>query len=96
MKRGNTLAIREIIDEFLKKEHLDQGLLENRVVNSWEEVIGRTVARATTHVSMNNGTLYVKVNSSVIRNELLLIKSKIINVINQHIGHHIVMDLVIQ
>ncbi len=96
MKRGNTQTIREIINEFLRQEHLDQGLMENRVVNSWEEVIGKTVARATTHVSINNGTMYVKINSSVIRNELLLIRTKIIDALNQHVGHHIVMDLVIQ
>ncbi|WP_075603680.1 DUF721 domain-containing protein [Saccharicrinis aurantiacus] len=96
MKKKEAQPIRDIIKQFLHEEHLDQGLIENRVVNSWEAVIGKTVARATTHVSINNGILYVKINSSVMRNELMMIRSKIADALNNHVGHHIVMDVVIQ
>jgi predicted nucleic acid-binding Zn ribbon protein len=96
MKRGDTLHIKEIIKQSLKQEQLDHKMLENRVVRSWEKVIGKTVARATTQIYMHNGTLYLKINSSIMRNELLMLKDKIMNALNQEVGHYIVTAMVIR
>jgi predicted nucleic acid-binding Zn ribbon protein len=96
MKRGNTLHIKEIIKQSLRQEQLDHKMLENRVVRSWEKVIGKTVARATTQIYMHNGTLYVNINSSVMRNELIMLKDKIMNALNQEVGHYIVTAMVIR
>ncbi len=96
MEKKDAQHIRSIINEILKNQHLDHKMLENRVVRSWEKVIGRTVARATTNIYMYNGTLYLNINSSVMRNELLMLKDKIMNALNEEVGHKIVTAIVIR
>ncbi len=96
MEKKDAVKIREVISEILKREHLDHKMLENRVVRSWEKVIGKTVARATTQIFMHNGTLYISINSSVMRNELLMLKDKIMDALNKEVGHQIVTSIVIR
>ncbi len=96
MKKKEAVKIREVISEILKRDHLDHKMLENRVVRSWEKVIGKTVARATNQIFMNNGTLYVSINSSVMRNELLMLRDKIMYALNNEVGHQVVTAMVIR
>lgn len=96
MERKNAVHIKSIIRGILKKENLDHKMLENRVVRSWEKVIGKTVARATTNIYMYQGTLYLSINSSVMRNELLMLKDKIMVAMNEEVGHTVVTAVVIR
>ncbi len=96
MEKKDAQHIKEVISQILKNQHLDHKMLESRVVRSWEKVIGRTVARATTQIFMHQGTLYVSINSSVMRNELLMLKDKIMNALNQEVGHVVVTAIVIR
>lgn len=96
MERKNAVHIKSIISGILKKENLDHKMLENRVVRSWEKVIGKTVARATTNIYMYQGTLYLSINSSVMRNELLMLKDKIMAAMNEEVGHTVVTAVVIR
>lgn len=96
MEKKQAQPIKNIINEILKRQHLDHKMLENRVVRSWEKVIGKNVARATTQIFMNNGTLYLSINSSVMRNELLMLKDKIMDALNQEVGHVVVTAIVIR
>ncbi|SMO38962.1 Protein of unknown function [Saccharicrinis carchari] len=96
MERKNAVHIKSIIHDILKKESLDHKMLENRVVRSWEKVIGKTVARATTNIYMYRGTLYLSINSSVMRNELLMLKDKIMHALNEEVGHKVVTAVVIR
>ncbi len=96
MEKKDAVKIREVISEILKRDHLDHKMLENRVVRSWEKVIGKTVAKATTQIYMHNGTLYLSINSSVMRNELLMLKDRIMLALNNEVGHQIVTAIVIR
>lgn len=96
MERKNAVHIKSIISGILKKENLDHKMLENRVVRSWEKVIGKTVARATTNIYVYQGTLYLSINSSVMRNELLMLKDKIMVALNEEVGHTVITAVVIR
>jgi len=94
MRRKKTQALSDIIKEVMKKQKLNKGMLENRAVHYWEKVLGPSVARATHRIYIRNGVLYVEMTSSVLRNELMMWKDKIINNLNQAIGDNIVRDIV--
>jgi len=96
MKRKAVQPISDILKEYLKEKKLNQGLLENRAIQYWERVLGPSVARSTRKIYMYQGTLYVELNSSVLRNELLMWKDRIIINLNQAIGEEVVMDLVLK
>ena len=54
------------------------------------------MAKATTQIYMHNGTLYLSINSSVMRNELLMLKDRIMLALNNEVGHQIVTAIVIR
>ncbi len=93
-RRTGTQSIAEIIKESLKQQKLNKGLLENRALHYWSAVLGEPIAKATHNIYIRNGILYVELTSSVLRNELVMFKDRIISRLNQAIGEPIVRDIV--
>ncbi len=96
MRRSKTEKIDQLIQQVLKENNLDGKLKEYKLVASWEKVIGKTVANATTDIYIRNRKLFVKVRSSVIRNELLMIKDGLINALNREVEAKIIDDLIVR
>ena len=96
MRRSNTQNIGQVIDELFKELHLDRKLKEVSVINSWGEVLGVNIAKVTTKLFFKDRILFVSLSSSVVRNELLMLKSKIIKALNDRVGENIVDDIVLK
>jgi predicted nucleic acid-binding Zn ribbon protein len=95
MRRKNTQNIADIIKEMLQDNNrLSQGLVETQVIKNWSKVLGPSVERHTTKAYMHKGVLFVHLNSSVVRNELVMLKEKIIRSLNQSVSTNIVTDIV--
>lgn len=96
MRRKEIQPIKDILKEYLKEKDLNQGLMENRAVQYWEKLLGPTVAQSTNRVYMYRGALFVELNSSVLRNELLMSKDRIIAGLNKAIGADVIKELVLK
>ena len=95
MKREtNTESLKDVIDRFLKQNNLDQKYDLQSVVMIWENLLGKLIADKTLEIYINNKTLFVKLESSVIRNELSFAKSKLIKEINEMMGKEIINEIV--
>jgi len=94
MRRRKTQAISEVIKEALKKQGLNKGMLESRVVQNWSTTMGASVSKATHKIYIKEGVLFVELTSSVIRNELMMWKDQIIIKLNQAAGGNVVKDIV--
>ncbi|WP_421920202.1 DciA family protein [Marinifilum sp.] len=96
MRRSNTQKIDELIKQVLKESKLDVKLKEYELVNSWEKVIGKTVAKATTDIYIRNRRLFVAVRSSVIRNELMIIRDGLVKALNREVQANIIDEIVVR
>jgi predicted nucleic acid-binding Zn ribbon protein len=96
MRRNETQSLGSVIKEFLKDKNFDGKLAEVDAVNSWEKIIGRPVARATTSIYIKDKTLYLHLKSSVVRNQLFMMRSDIIRAMNEHAGMEIVTAIVLK
>lgn len=85
-RTSNEAPLKEAIDRWLKAYKLDGKMKELDVINSWPELMGIAVANRTKEISIRNKTLYLKMDSSVMRDELLHGKSIIIQRVNDHAG----------
>ena len=94
MRRSNTQNINELVSQLLKDLKIDHKLKEVRVINSWNEVLGNNIARATSKIFIKNRVLFVYLNSSVVRNELMMLKSGIIKSLNEKVGEAVIDDIV--
>lgn len=94
MNNFNQKSLGESIREFLKTYQLEEKLTETRITVSWEKVMGHHIAKYTQKVSLKKKVLYVDLTSSVMRNELILAREKIIKMINKEMGSQVVDDVV--
>lgn len=94
MKKSNEMSLGDAIQAFLKSNELDEKLLETEIYARWEELAGRAVNNRTNKVKLDKGVLSVYVNSSVVRNELSLSKTELLERINQRLmGKATIKDL---
>ena len=91
----NNTDIKNLINVFLKKNRLENGLLDLEVKKVWFEVMDNGVANYTRDVNLKNKTLYVKLNSPALREELSYGKEKLINIINQKFKKEIINKIVL-
>lgn len=94
MKRKEVTKIDSLLDQFVKINKLDKGLAEYRLTKSWKELLGVSVAKKTKSLKIHNRTLFVSLHSSVVRNELEMIKDSLIPRLNEVAGMSVIDDIV--
>lgn len=94
MRRKNTELLGEVIRQYLKQKKLDRPLLEKRLIDAWPEVLGKNIIKYTTNLNIRNKTLYVSLNSSVLRHDLFLSKESIIRSLNSYAGAEVINDII--
>lgn len=96
MRRSEIHSLGSAIKSFLKESKFDRKLAEVDAISSWEFIIGKPIARATTSIYIKNETLFVHLNSSIVRNELFMMRNDIIRAVNDHAGGTIVKTIVLK
>jgi hypothetical protein len=87
------LSINAVIDKFLKAYNLDGRMKDFDIINGWEEMMGKAIALRTEKIYIRNRILHLKLNSSVMRDELLFGKQVIIDRVNQKAGGQYIVDV---
>jgi hypothetical protein len=94
MKRLNDdYTLSQVMQEFLKENKLDKGILELKIKEAWEEVMGNGIKNYTKEVIVKNNKVSVYLTSAVVREELSLGKSKIISMLNEHMKSEIIKEI---
>ena len=96
MRKSNTQTIASVIKDYLKEAQIEGKLKEVQVVNSWEKLVGKAIARRTNRIYIKKGKLYLHMNSSIVKNELMMHREGIIERINTDAGEEIVKEIVIR
>ncbi|MFY9309453.1 MAG: DUF721 domain-containing protein [Bacteroidia bacterium] len=96
MSKHNQHTMKEAIEMLLKAYRLDDRLAEKRLIASWEEVMGKMIAKHTTDIAIRNQQLFVTLDSAALRNELSLAKSKIVKMMNDAAGRTVITEIVLK
>lgn len=96
MRKKNTQKIDEVVKEYLKAFKIDDKLKEVKLIKSWEEVVGKTIARSTNNIYIKNRKLFIKLNSSVIRNELFMLREGLKKALNDKAGEKIIDEIILK
>lgn len=96
MRRSNTQKLGEVIKDYLKESNIDKKLTEIQLINSWEEIVGKEIARRTEKIYIRNNKLFVHFTSSVVRNELLLHRETIRSRLNEQAGEELITEIVLK
>ncbi|MBN3034070.1 MAG: DUF721 domain-containing protein [Bacteroidales bacterium] len=93
MKDSNEQSLGEVIRELLDHCNLTEKLTERRVLASWEDLVGTLIAKHTTRLELNNGVLWIGLDSPALATELSYAREKIAQIMNQEAGHTIVNEV---
>jgi hypothetical protein len=85
----------DAIEEFLNKYHLKEGYTHTQIVTIWNEILGNAIALCTKKIELSNDTLIVYITSPVVKNELRMSKSDIIDKLNAKMRKQLVKDIII-
>lgn len=91
MNRGK--PIKNILLNFLQSAGIQEKYEENIAVAYWESIVGDEIARHTEPQKVADGTVFVKVDDNVWRNELVFFKKQIIAKLNTRIGKNVIKDV---
>ena len=80
IRRKEALTMEEVVEEYIKSAKLAAGLNTQRVFAAWDECSG--AGPFTLKRYFRSGTLYITLNSSVIRNQLSFQKAELVEMIN--------------
>jgi hypothetical protein len=97
MRKRNTQAnlqkLGNILQGVLKKHNITIDSEEQRLLEIWNKAVGTQISAHTRPEKLKRNTLFVKVSSSVWMQQLHILKSEIIEKINQLLGKELVKNI---
>ncbi|MDG2313762.1 MAG: DUF721 domain-containing protein [Flavobacteriaceae bacterium] len=95
MKRQHeSKKIGTILKEMIEGKPLERGIDSVRIREVWEEQMGASILAYTEEIVLKNSTLFVKLSSAVLREELGYGKEKIKNLLNESLDKEVVKKIV--
>tara|TARA_B110000914_G_scaffold195983_1_gene184956 strand:+ start:126 stop:419 length:294 start_codon:yes stop_codon:yes gene_type:complete len=92
-KRGELKNLSKIIEDVFSQKHFRIGIDNIKVQEAWVKTMGKNIQKYTYRVYYKKGVLYVKLKSSVLKEELTFEKVKIIKLINKELGKEYIKDM---
>lgn len=93
---SNEQSLKDAIGEFLKVSGLSGKLAERKIIDNWEKIVGKMIAKHTKGVSIHNKKLFLRVDSAPLRQELFYSREKIIKMLNEEAGEEVVKEVVLR
>ena len=94
MGRTNDKSLKEAIEQMLQVYKIKRKYDETGIKASWPQVVGKSVANRTKEIYIHDKKLFLRIESSVIKNELILMRSQIIEKINNETHSVLVEDII--
>lgn len=94
-RENDSFSIQDLMQSFIKENNLSKGMQKIKVEETWGKMMGPGIASHTTSVKLQNKTLVIQLNSSVLREELSYGKEKIIKMMNEELGDEIISKLML-
>ena len=93
MFRRDVKSIGDVLNQFLRDQGIETPLLQRRLIDSWEKVVGKTVSRYTGDKFIKNQTLFVKITNPALRQDLSMMRSKLVQRLNAEVGAMVIADI---
>lgn len=83
MRKTNDKPLKEAIEQMLQVYKIKQRFDETAVIAAWPQLVGKPVANRTKELFIHDKKLYLRIESSVVKHELMLMRGQIIEKINE-------------
>ena len=94
MKRNKAEPVGDLVRALLRQEGLETPLNEYRLIKAWPGVVGQTIAHYSEALYIRNQVLYVHFTSAVLRQEVSLNRTVLVQQLNRSVGASVITDIV--
>lgn len=94
MSRHNEQSLKDAIQQMLEAYKLRGRMDELKLISSWEKVMGPAVHKRTLDLSIRQQILYVRLESSALREELSYGREMLIQRLNEEAGTEVIKQVV--
>ena len=86
----------DAIKDFLERSKLNNGVKALKLTDTWEQLMGKTIARYTDKIELVNRTLFIHTNVAPLKQELMYQREKIVERVNEALGPNTISEVVIR
>jgi predicted nucleic acid-binding Zn ribbon protein len=94
MRKTNDKPLKEAIEQMLQVYKLKRRYDESAVIANWPTLVGTSVANRTKELFIHDKKLFLRIESSVIKNELMVMRSQIIEKINTEAKGKLIEEII--
>jgi predicted nucleic acid-binding Zn ribbon protein len=94
MCRTNDKPLKEAIEQMLHVYKLRRKFDETSLIVAWPEMMGNAVANRTKDIFIRDRKLFIRLESAVIKNDLMMMRSNIIEKMNEKAGSSIIDEII--
>jgi len=87
------MPLGEALRRYLDHSSLKPGLIDARLKEDWEKLMGKTIAKYTDSIEIRDKKLIIRTTVSSLRHELNFSRDKIIRLINTAFGEEVIRDI---
>lgn len=95
MRKTNDKNIKEAFEQLLQVYKLRRKFDETSLIAAWPELMGNAIANRTKEIYIRDKKLFLRIESSVIKNELLMMRSQILEKMNDKAGDRVVEEMIL-
>ena len=93
MFRKREMSVEDIVAICLRENGLETPMLQVRLVDAWDHVVGEAIVRYTEEKFIRNQTLFVKISNPALRSDLSMMRSQLVEKLNGEVGSHIIAEI---
>ena len=95
MRRNKTKTLGEALNDLVMEYRLEPKLKEASVIKLWEGITGKVISARTKKIYLKEGMLHIYVTSSVVKNELMMLRESLCSQLNSRAGEVVVKEIVV-
>ncbi len=96
MRRTKTILMGDLLEEFFHRPYIAAKVAEGKLPDTWRAIVGDRAAELTTQLRLENRILHVRIQSSVLRQELFYQREALKEQINRRAGIQLVNAVIIR
>tara|TARA_B100001057_G_scaffold472279_1_gene535416 strand:- start:1359 stop:1652 length:294 start_codon:yes stop_codon:yes gene_type:complete len=97
MEGKDAKPLKEAIQQFIRAHRMQGKMDEVDVVKAWGSVFGVFVEKQTRSIRLHaEGKLWVKLDSGPLKEELMMAKGKMVELLNEELDRPIIKEIIIQ
>jgi len=94
MRKANDKSLKEAIEQMMQVYKIKRKFDETGIIANWPQFVGKAVANRTKELFIHNKKLFLRIESSVIKNELMMMRAQIIEKINEEAKGTIIDEII--